>query len=223
MVDINRNTSIYHLHIPRTAGVFLRKHFIPEFADHNSFSTHYDQIVLENLADKQYVSGHFGTTPIEHMSRPLVFTVLRDPVKRFISYARYTRSFFQTDSMSELLYGEHSKLHENTQAKFITNEIDIDLYNKNLVNSETIQKNWFIGQEESFEKAKSFIDNNIVVTLENIEKLPDLLGIKNFKDLGKQNSTRSKTEVTKEQYDRIVSMNQLDMEIYQYAKTQKDY
>jgi hypothetical protein len=223
MVDINRNTSIYHLHIPRTAGVFLRKHFIPEFSEHETFSTHYDQLVLDSISDKKYISGHFGTTPIEHMTSPTVFTVLRDPIDRFISYARYTRSFFQKDSMHELLYGEYSVLHQNTQTKFITNGIDIDLYNKNLVSSETIQRNWFIGQEESFEKAKNFIDNNIVVTLETIEKLPRLLGIKNFKDLDKQNSTRSKADITKEQYDRIVSMNQLDMEIYQYAKTQKNY
>jgi len=223
MVDINRNTSIYHLHIPRTAGVFLRGHLMAEFDNQPQFSTHREQLVLDTLSNKKYVGGHFGTTPIPHMSNPTVFTVLRNPIDRFISYAKYTRSFFQKDSMEELLYGEHAKLHENTQTKFITNEIDIDKYNKSLVNSESIQKNWFIGQEESFEKAKNFIDNNIVVTLENIEKLPGILGINNFRSMSKVNGTRSLTGVTKDQYDKIVSMNELDMEVYQYAKTQKNY
>jgi hypothetical protein len=223
MVDISHSDSIYHLHIPRTGGVFLRKHLLEEFFNKPHFSTHRDKLILETLSSQKYVGGHFGTTPIPYMNNPLVFTVLRNPVERFISYAKYTRSFFQKDSMNELLYGEHSNLHANTQTKFITNQIDIESYNKSLVNAESIQKNWFIGQEESFEKAKSFIDNNVVVTLDEIEKLPSILGIKNFKDMSKVNGTRSVSGVSKEQYDKIVSMNELDMEIFNYAKTQKKY
>jgi hypothetical protein len=157
------------------------------------------------------------------MDNPLVFTILRNPIDRFISYAKYTRSFFQKDSMDELIYGECSSLHENTQTKFITNNIDIDKYNTNLVSPETIQNNWFIGQTESFDLAKDFIDNNVVVTLEDMDKLPDILGIEKFKNMSKVNETRNLSGVTKEQYDKIVSMNELDLEVYQYAKTKKNY
>ena len=116
-----------------------------------------------------------------------------------------------------------AELHENTQTKFITNNIDIDKYNTRLVSPETIQNNWFIGQTESFDLAKDFIDNNVVVTLEDIDKLPDILGIEKFKNMSKVNETRSLSGVTKEQYDKIVSMNELDLEVYQYAKTKKNY
>ena len=223
MVGIRNYSSIYHLHIPRTAGVFLRNHLLQEFQGKESFATHYDPIDKNSLMEKYYVGGHFGTSPILHMENPLVFTVLRNPIDRFISYAKYTRSFFQKDSMDELIYGEHSQLHENTQTKFITNNIDIDRYNINLVNPETIQNNWFIGQKESFDSAKYFIDNNVVVTLEDIHKLPEILGIEKFKNMSKVNETRSLSGVTKEQYDKIVSMNELDLEVYQYAKTKKNY
>ena len=223
MVGIRDYSSIYHLHIPRTDGVFLRNHLLQDFQGKESFATHYDPIDKNSLIEKYYVGGHFGTSPISYMDNPLVFTVLRNPIDRFISYAKYTRSFFQKDSMDELLYGEHSILHENTQTKFITNNIDIDRYNINLVNPETIQNNWFIGQKESFDSAKYFIDNNVVVTLEDIHKLPEILGIEKFKNMSKVNETRSLSGVTKEQYDKIVSMNELDLEVYQYAKTKKNY
>lgn len=223
MVGIRDYSSIYHLHIPRTAGVFLRNHLLQEFQGKESFATHYDPIDTNSLKEKYYVGGHFGTSPISYMNKPLTFTVLRNPIDRFISYAKYTRSFFQKDSMDELLYGEYSQLHENTQTKFITNHIDLDRYNTNLVNSETIKNNWFIGQNDSLEAAKDFIDNNVVFTLDSIDRLPGILGIKDFKNMSKVNSTNNLTGVTKEQYDKIVSMNELDMEVYEYAKTQKNY
>ncbi len=223
MVGIGNYSSIYHLHIPRTAGVFLRNHLLQEFHGKESFATHYDPIDTNSLKEKHYVGGHFGTSPISYMENPLVFTVLRNPIDRFISYAKYTRSFFQKDSMDELLYGEYSQLHENTQIKFITNHIDLDKYNTNLVNSETIKNNWFIGQSDSIDAAKEFIDNNVIVTLDSIDKLPSILGIKDFKNMSKVNGTNNLTGVTKEQYDKIVSMNELDMEVYEYAKTQKNY
>lgn len=223
MVGISNYSSIYHLHIPRTAGVFLRTHLLEEFANQPHFSTHRDKLNLETLSEKDYVGGHFGITPISHMNNPLVFTVLRDPVQRFISYAKYTRSFFNKDSFDELMYGEFSALHCNTQSKFITNGIDIDKYNNNLVSSETIKNNWFIGQTESFDLAKDFIDNNIVVTVEDLAKLPSILGINQFKTMSKINETNKSSGLSKEQYDRIIAMNELDLEVYQYAKTQKKY
>lgn len=223
MVGISNYSSIYHLHIPRTAGVFLRTHLLHEFANQPYFSTHHDKIDLATLKEKDYVGGHFGLTPISHMNNPLVFTVLRDPVQRFISYVKYTRSFFSKDSLDELLYGDYSDLHANTQTKFMTNNINVELYNNNLVNVETIKNNWFIGQEESFDEAKKFIDNNIVITIDNLEKLPNILGINQFKNMVKINETNKNLGVTKEQYDRIIAMNSLDLEVYEYAKTQKKY
>lgn len=223
MVDISNHSSIYHLHIPRTAGVFLRTHLLHEFANKEYFATHHDILDTKSLLSKKYVGGHFGTSPISHMSKPLVFTVLRDPVERFVSYAKYTRSFFDKDSLDELIHGEFSDLHENTQSKFMTNPIDIEKYNNSLVSPSTIKNNWFIGQTESFEDVKKFIDNNIVVTLDEISKLPKLLGISEFRNMSKINETNKNSGLSKEQYDKIVSMNQLDLEAYHYAKTKKNY
>lgn len=223
MVGISDYSSIYHLHIPRTAGVFLRTHLLHEFANKDYFATHYQQLETKSLISKVYVGGHFGITPITHMNKPMVFTILRNPIERFISYAKYTKSFFNKDSLNELINGEFSVLHENTQSKFMTNPIDLEKYNNNLVSPNTIKNNWFIGQDESFENVKNFIDNNIVVTLENILELPKLLGISDFTNMSKINETTQHSGLTKDQYDKIVSMNQLDLEAYNYAKTKKNY
>ena len=49
MVGIRNYSSIYHLHIPRTAGVFLRNHLLQEFQGKESFATHYDPIDKNSL------------------------------------------------------------------------------------------------------------------------------------------------------------------------------
>jgi hypothetical protein len=115
------------------------------------------------------------------------------------------------------LYDEElSKIHSNTQIKFITNEINLNKYNKNLVNKETVNNNWFIGQEQDINKAKDFIDKNIVLftnTLDKTFKIEQGIRI---------NKSGKKPEVTSKQYDRIVELNSLDIELYEYALRAKN-
>ena len=110
------------------------------------------------------------------------------------------------------LYDEKlSKIHSNTQLKFITNKIDLDLYNKNLVNKETVNANWFIGQEENVDKAKSFIDNNLILFTEDLDQFF------NTDSNIRINKSGKKPEITQKQYDRIVELNRSDIELYEYA------
>jgi acid phosphatase class B len=110
-----------------------------------------------------------------------------------------------------------SKIHSNTQVKFITNKIDLTQYNKNLVTQETINNNWFIGQEENINKAKDFIDKNVILFTDNLDK--DF----NIENAIHINKSGKKPEVTKKQYDRIVELNSLDIELYGYASRTKKY
>lgn len=218
MVDIGNYSSIYHLHIPRTGGIYVKNQLLEKYQGSNVFASHYSKLEIDNLYRCQYVSGHFGTTPIEYLSNPLVFTVLRNPVDRFISYYKYTKPFFYEDMLDTWLYDETlSKLHSNTQLKFITNPIDISQYNKNLVNKETVNNNWFIGQEENIDKAKSFIKNNLILFTENLDEYFNTTGEIRINKSGK------KPEITQIQYDRIVELNRLDIELYEYALRSKKY
>ena len=212
MVDIGDYSSIYHLHIPRTGGTYIKKQMLERYQDRNIFATHYNKLDIDSLNTCAYVAGHFGITPIEHLNNPLVFTVLRNPVDRFLSYYKYTRSFFYDDMLDTWLYDDElSKIHSNTQLKFITNKIDLDLYNKNLVNKETVNNNWFIGQEEDLDRGKSFIDQNLILFTENLDKYF------NTDSNIRINKSGKKPKITEKQYDRIVELNRLDIELYEYS------
>jgi hypothetical protein len=218
MVDIGNHSSIYHLHIPRTGGVFIRNQLLEKYKELECFATHYEKLEQSNINKYFYVAGHFGTYPIQYMNNPVVFTVLRNPVDRFLSYYKYTKPFFKTNMLNEWLYNEDlSAIHSNTQIKFLTNKIDIDKYNNNLVNDITINNNWFIGQDLDLQKAKSFVDNNIVFVMEEID---DVFGISNGVRV---NKSGKQPIITPEQYDRIVELNSLDIELYDYAIRAKNY
>ena len=229
MVDIGNHSSIYHLHIPRTAGIFIKNHLKDVFSDRQIFATHNKPIDDKYLKNSYYVGGHFSGYPINVMNNPTVFTVLRDPVERFISYYKYTRHLFPQYKDNELLdrwlYDDRfSGLQSNAQFKSITGTLDVEKYNKFLVDHKTIEENWFIiNHSDDIKDGQEFIDNNHVFIFDNIEKLTtsicSLLNIPQFKNLYKYNtSDKSDYNISKSQYDRIIELNQLDMEIYQYAK-----
>lgn len=218
MVDIGNYSSIYHLHIPRTGGIYVRNQMLEKYKDNNTFATHYDKLEIDKINKYKYISGHFGTTPIEYLNNPLIFTVLRDPIDRFLSYYKYTRPFFSEDMLEKWLYDESlCQIHSNTQTKFITNKINLNRYNENLVNKETVNNNWFIEQEEDIDKAKLFVDHNLIFFTEMLDKhFTVIKGVRT-------NKSGKKPEITKKQYDRIVELNSLDIELYGYASRTKKY
>lgn len=228
MVDIGNYSSIYHLHIPRTSGVFMRGHILREFMGKRTFATHYSRIDDNILGNSYFVGGHFGTYPIELMSDPLVFSVLRDPVKRFISYFKYVYPSIGSgdpDKDFDRWISDESISHyqSNTQTKFLSNSIDVDLYNQNIGLDKRIIANWFIKDVSDTAIAKMFIDKHNVFIMEDGPKIyqdiTNMLGVSPFPHTEQiNNSATINLNISKKQYDKIEELNSLDLEVYDYAR-----
>ena len=224
--------SIYHLHVPRTAGIFIRNHISKSFNNKTQHISHSQPIYEKDISQYFLISGHFGKYPIAFMNNPLVFSVIRHPVERYISYYKYVKHKFPEFKNNELLdywlYDDRiSLLHSNTHLKFFTGEIDINKYNQYFVSPYTSEENWFINNySNNVQDGINFIDNNHVFSFDNIniltESICDLLKINQFKNLYKYNSSdKSDWGITKKQYDRIEQLNSLDMELYEYVKNKE--
>jgi hypothetical protein len=231
MVDIRDYSSIYHLHIPRTSGVFMRGHLLREFQGKQNFSTHYKSIDSNYIKNCYFVTGHFGLYPIEFMNNPFVFTTLRNPVDRFVSYFRYVHPLISKEDPNlafdrwindESIYVHHS----NTQTKFLSNSIDIDRYNSSIKLDTRFVENWLIGKDENINNAKHFLDNNTFFIMEDnniYTELHTTLGIKDFPHRSKVNGALDiGLEISKKQYARIEELNSLDLELYEYARSKKE-
>lgn len=232
--------SIYHSHIPRTGGTFVKTHLKNEFANKGYLSNHNTELNKDIISNSYYVAGHWGNYPIQYMKNPLVFTILRNPVDRFLSTIKYTKFMFPEISSEELLdywlYDPSmSELNSNTQFKFLTGTIDVDSYNDVVKNSPffiqgkmlqkkpMIENNWFINNnEKTKEDAFKFIDSHHIFFIEDIDGiisgLPKLLNVNPFLFKNPINqSSPTDFKISNSQYERIIELNSIDLEIYDYA------
>ena len=232
--------SIYHLHIPRTAGIYLNNNVLPHLISGGveHFASNRSIIDPEKIKSSRYVAGHFGLTPLELMENPVVFSVLRDPVERFISYFKYTTGSVKTKSeiyqkLDYWLYGEQSEIQSNMQSKFLTGYMNFDKFNQGVnMFQKAVYEGWYIENYSlDINTIKANIDLFNCYTLDNHEKfkedynneLNNQFGFTTFKYSDKANRSQDLgIEITKGQINRIQEMNSIDMEAYEYVqKTQK--
>jgi hypothetical protein len=219
--------SIYHLHIPRTSGVFVR-----EFAINKSgkkvFSGHIRELP-ESFSNYDFISGHFATTPIKDVDTN--FAIFRNPVDLTFSYINYIRDKFHSYlSLEELIeyYLTTNKIESfvNINSKFLTGEVDMPKYNKNITNLLQMAENcWFVkNYGTEIESIVDTIQKNktILVDFDNKEKYSrvseildiDLNGFKiNESSIIEQN-------VINKYNNLITDLNMLDLEVWAYAKKQ---
>jgi len=130
--------SLYHLHIPRTAGGSARKALLDSGKYINPVVGHYRTISKSAFLDSDFISGHYGATPFSYATS--VFTVIRDPVDLTYSYIKYLSGMYGPNSFNEEFlkkYLYEDKLRESvsdTLTKFICLPTDIEKYNKNIDN-----------------------------------------------------------------------------------------
>ena len=129
---------LYFLHIPKTAGKFVGKcvnDSLSETRLRTYISTWYPNEF--NVFDKVYLSGHFGTYPIEKNPSMDVACILRNPIDARVSYfnfiykdqmvgrPEYDKIDSYLDKLKYYLFKDSNyELHNNYQARFICNPAD---------------------------------------------------------------------------------------------------
>jgi hypothetical protein len=199
-------------------------------------------IDVEKWNNSKFIGGHFGLSPLDYMdSDTKVFTVIRNPVDRFISYFKYTTGLVRagqeaSDKLERWLYGDQSNTQANLQTKFLLGKTNINEFNKNF---NYFQKNvdnaWYLEEiSGGVEKAISNLDKFYAYSLENLNLFKEDMNkalekeflFKPFK--GVNDSANRSPEIglslTKKQIARIEELNEMDMILYEHvSKSKKRY
>jgi hypothetical protein len=232
--SLTQEQSIIFLHIPKTAGTTISNIIQRSYPQNAIFSNYeiYPELYglelkkIPKVKRKQFqlIQGHLYFGIHEVLPQPCTyFTLLRDPVERVISDYYYIRSYkkhpfnqtliSQQMSLEDLIIrGEYHP--DNCQTRFLsgagksvphgqcTQDL-LELAKKNLREHFSV-----VGIVEEFDKTllllqKNFGWKNISYTIQN----------KNKKRLLKENLSQKTLSV-------IQDYNQLDLELYDYAKEQ---
>jgi hypothetical protein len=189
---------LYFLHIPKTAGRSLSSELKSEL-DKNDISSYISTQYPNEypISDEIYISGHFGTYPIEKFTGISVSCLVRNPIEARVSYfnfihgrndldtAKYRSIDSYLDKLKYYLFEDEGFLdHNNYQSRHIcnpTDEVVFDDVNKFERNIQEIYRsydvelgsafNWFIKNDNtSFSNAKKMLDSfDIVNTVDSID------------------------------------------------------
>lgn len=222
---------VYHLHLPRTSGVFLRNSLRLQ----NSICGHNFRINPEDFKTADYAIGHYGIEPAQYAD--FSFAILRNPVERTISYFKYINEhLYRNFSISEVIdmYINDPRLKksiENLSNKFLTGRVDFDLYNQNIRYPRIIVENgWYLkdysnNYSDSFKSIKNNKINLLYFDDPNLyDKISDIYNIKIDKDKLTDKNNVSLTnssknyEIPKRYYSILENINGIDMEMYDYFK-----
>lgn len=230
---------IYHLHIPRTSGIYVKQNVLPHLISGGvpHFVSNRTNIDIEKLKASKMIGGHFGTMPIQYMDNPDVFSVIRHPVDRFLSYFKYTTGLIRMGDEAEKrlddwLYGPQSLIQSNSQSKFLTGKINIDRFNNNhkylqdAVNNNWYLEDWSIDLDvviENVDKFYCYSMENHDIFLEDLNKsLHKHFGFTAFKHRDKANlSPDIGIQLNQNQINRVLELNQVDLGVYEYVQKSK--
>jgi hypothetical protein len=190
-------------------------------------------IDLDFIKDCKYVSGHLGVMPISQIPNLSVFTLLRDPVERFISYFNSTIKIDMPqqdviDKLNHWLYEEDTQ--HNLQSKFLTGSTNIVKFNEGYKEKKNaaIDHGWWIEDFSlNIDDIKRSLSNMNAYTMEDHDlfkkdfnvSLDKEFGFKIFQNNYKVNlSTKNIIPITNDIIDKIKEVNSIDQQAYDYVK-----
>lgn len=160
--------SIFHLHIPRTSGGYIRKMMLQNAEFPNKVVGHYRTLSTKAFEDADLISGHYGITPARYVDR--TFTVIREPNELTFSYIKYLALFdgpesFNEDHLKRYLYEDGLRDSvTNVLSKFLSLDINLPKYNSRIGSLlHMANSSWYLQPGDvSVESALSFIDKHHV-------------------------------------------------------------
>ncbi len=226
---------IYHLHIPRTSGIFIKRVLQQESRKSNKklLSGHFFKIDIEDLKSQDYISGHYALTPVPHVLK--TFTIIRNPVERTFSYMKYIWEHFYNymtieDSFNFFLNNQnYKKVLSNQQSQFLTQEINVDNYNKKIIDlRDMVYSGWTLDSKNITKESviESVTRNNIEVLLYDdkdlYKKVFSIFEIENVNTLEFDKKINQSVEIDQDfynkYYEQIYKMNEVDIEVYNFFK-----
>jgi hypothetical protein len=219
--------SIYHLHIPRTSGGYTRNIIKSAIDDRNSVTGHYRTISDDSFKQASFISGHYGTNPCKFADK--TFAILRNPNELTFSYIKYLSLVqggvqFDEDFLKRYLYEDNLRYSvTNVLSKFLTFEVDLEEYNKNIENHVTMANNcWFLKKDNvSVESVFSSISKNNITTFiyesENVhKKVFDFVGLDTVPQSSRVNqSFADQRDLYGKYFDEISAANDIDIVVYE--------
>ncbi|MGG3888370.1 sulfotransferase family 2 domain-containing protein [Metabacillus fastidiosus] len=212
---------LIYLHLPKTGGTTLKKIIKNNYRKSKTVDVYVDREKLENtlthLSNKKIscIQGHMPFGVHDYFKRPCSYiTMMREPIDRILSEYYFIRNT------------PHHNLHSKVT------EISLEEY-QNEPNNFNLQTHLILGNKfgkellkEDLEKAKSNLAHYFAVVgiterfNESIFLMKQKLGWNNL-NYKKANITKNrlyKEEIPKKIIDQIAKNNEVDIELYHFAK-----
>ena len=225
--------------MPRTSGLFIRSGVHLAFQTHGLKSSivYHDKTIGQDMFNNsKFISGHLGNYPHKFNDSLKSFTILRDPVDRFISWFFFmyenSRPLEELENIfSEWLYNpEIYPYLSDMKKKFLTGTVDEKGFNSTKNIMEKTMKEWFL-KDYSFDESvmQEKVDSMSCYTVENRGVLLDDIIRYMSKEYGFapnfqhrnmmfNSSTSKRFVITDKMINRIKELNQNDILLYDMVK-----
>jgi hypothetical protein len=224
---LQENDVLIHLHIPKTAGSSLSYLLEQKFPEEAMFHTPvpaltHDELTKMIFAPYRLIRGHVTANIAQYISKtPVFITMLRHPVDRLISFYYFARSQPKNrsyDAANQLSLEEfinsdqlHARVHMNNQmVRILSGQVDKTQFpsrNEFELAKKQLTEMPFFGLTEHFEESAQLLHYTF------IWQDPFQVQHKNATPI-----RPARKEISPETIQRILEYNQLDMELYLFAK-----
>lgn len=199
------------LHIQKTAGTSLRSFLSKQFDENQIwFGRSYQVKNLSNNKNVSCIGGHFQYGIHEELNRPYTYaTMLREPVDRVLSYYYFIKEKSSSGKsknankmdIEDFMEEYDTKLCNYQTRRIAGGKLDLELAKKHL-----LEEFSFVGLTERFKESLYLMKREY--HFPNLEY--------NTRNITKKRS--SKDELPEKTINFIKQKNELDIELYQFAK-----